>query len=161
MGAPKGHAPYRGANKGGRPAVDLVELAESIVEWSYGPHALNLIGFTSPRKMSVTKLPEYAKKNKTFREAYKLAKENVSQNRFDAACAEVMPKEFYSRCEGMYDPMYQRYSRREKKFDSELRAKEGGKAKDQQITVKVENGLGSGIDVSAKRLSNPNNKGSK
>jgi hypothetical protein len=145
----------------GRPIeYDLEEMAKELIEWSKEATSLNLIGFSSPRGFSVTRLPDYARTNPKFSEALQLAKENISQNRFDAACAEVMPEKFYSRCEGMYDPLYHRHERREKKFDSQLRAKEEGKNKYQPVTVKVSHGLGSGVKVSTKRLPNTDNNSS-
>lgn len=109
---------------GGRPAVDLEQLAKELVEWSYLPDSLNLIGFSSPRRMSVTKLPHYASEDDKFREAFVFAKENISQNRFKASCAGTMPQQYFTRCEGMYDPLYHKYDRGERQFDSDLKKQE-------------------------------------
>jgi hypothetical protein len=140
---------------------NLDDLADEIIEWSQHATSLNLIGFSSPKRMSVTKLPEYANKHKKFREALQLAKENISQNRFDAACAEVMPEKFYSRCEGQYDPLYHKYDREERKYDADIKAKAEGNNRNQKIIVKVKNDLARGVNVRAKKLSNSNNRGSK
>lgn len=145
----------------GRPIeYNLEEMAKELIEWSKEATSLNLIGFSSPRGFSVTRLPDYARTNPKFSEALQLAKENISQNRFDAACAEVMPEKFYSRCEGMYDPLYHRYDRKEKLFEAKIRAKEEAKHQQQNITLKAKDGLRSGIDVRAEGLPSTDNNSS-
>ena len=148
-------------NIGGRPPEwDLEELAKELIEWSYKSDSLNLIGFSSPKRMSVTKLPDFAVKNSKFREALILAKENIGINRFKAASLNQMPEKFYTRCEGMYDPLYHKYDRDEKIFESSLRKDEEGN-KPTQITVKVQHdGLGSGLNISAETLPITDNQSS-
>lgn len=139
---------------GGRPPVhNLDQLAEELLYWSTDPSALNLIGFTRSRRISVTKLPEWAKNHAKFGEALALAKEAIASNRFEAACANEMPQAFYSRCEGMYDPLYHKYDRQEKEFESSLRTKENDK-KSGDIHVSVSPRLSGGANVRATRLPN-------
>lgn len=157
MAPPKGNK-FAVGNQGGRPAIDLKALAKELIDWSYQPDALNLIGFSSPKRMSVTKLPDYAKKDDEFREALLLAKENISQNRFKAACADVIPEVFYTRSEGMYDPLFKSYQREEKKFESDLRKSEEG-TKETTINLMVPDGLATGLNLSTSKLSTKNNKG--
>ena len=108
---------------GGRPReYDLVKLGEELVEWSKLPTSLNLIGFSSPRGFSVTRLPNWAEENKEFSYELSMAKENISQNRFQASCEKRMPESFFTRVEGFYDPLHHRHHRDEKKFDAELAA---------------------------------------
>lgn len=104
----------------GRPAEDLIAMAKELIEWSYLPTSLNLIGFSSPRRFSVTRLPDWAAKDSTFSEALQFAKENIAQNRFRAACNKEMPEQFHTRCEAMYDPLYHKHVRDEKVFDASL-----------------------------------------
>lgn len=166
MGAPKGNKNAGIGNKnalgndGGRPAMDLVQLAKDLIEWSYQPDALNLIGFSSPRRMSVTKLPEWAERDSEFREALCLAKQNIGQNRFKAACSNLMPQQFFTRSEGMYDPLHHRYDRAEKKFESDLRKQEDG-AKATTINLTVPNDLAAGLNLPTKTISVKDSKGSK
>jgi len=155
MAPPKGNK-FAVGNEGGRPATDLKALAKELIDWSYQSDALNLIGFSSPKRMSVTKLPEYAKKDDEFREALQLAKENIHQNRFKAACAEVIPEVFYTRSEGMYDPLYKAHVREEKKFESDLRKSEEG-TKETTINLMVPDGLATGLNLSTKTVSKKDN----
>lgn len=158
MAAPKGNKNALGNENSGRPAVDLIQMAKDLIEWSYQPDALNLIGFSSPRRMSVTKLPEWAEKNVEFREALNLAKENIGINRFKAACGNLMPQVFYTRSEGMYDPLHHRYDRAEKKFESDLRKQEDG-AKATTINLTVPNDLAAGLNLPTKTISVKDPKG--
>ncbi len=145
---------------GGRPPEhDLEKLAHQLIEWSFLPDSLNLIGFSSPRRISVTKLPDFAVRDPKFREALNLAKENIAQNRFKASCAGLMPQVFYSRSEGMYDPLYHKYDREEKKFDSDLRKDEEG-SKAATINLTVPHDLGAGLKLSASPISNKDNQSS-
>lgn len=152
MAAPKGNKNGLGNENAGRPSVDLIQMAKDLVEWSYQPDALNLIGFSSPRRMSVTKLPEWAEKNVAFREALNLAKENIGLNRFKAANSGTMLQQFYTRTEGQYDPLYHRYDREEKKFESDLRKQEDG-AKATTINLTVPNDLAAGLNLPTKTIS--------
>ena len=137
----------------GRPKeTDLKQMAKELIEWSYLPDSLNLIGFSSPRRMSVTKLPHYASIDNEFREALSLAKENISQNRFNAANAELMPSQFFTRCEGMYDPLYHKYDRDNKTFESKLRKDEEG-AKQSTYNITVPHDLAIGANLSASPVS--------
>lgn len=108
----------------GRPPKDLDQLADELLYWSTQPDSFNLIGFSRPRCVSVTKLPEWAKKSEKFREALTLAKESIAMNRFEAACANEMPKEFFTRVETQYDPLTEEYRNSQKLFDSKIRMDE-------------------------------------
>jgi len=140
---------FPGPKVNGRPPTDLVKLAADLIEWSYLPDSLNLIGFSSPRKFSVTRLADYAAKDKDFSDALLLAKENISQNRFKAACLKIMPEVFYTRCEGLYDPLYHKYDRDQKKFDADLRKDiEGSKQSTYNIVVPHDLAIGTNIPTS-------------
>jgi len=153
MPAPKGNKNALGCENSGRPPVDLQKMAKELIEWSYQPDALNLIGFSSPRRMSVTKLPEWADRDVEFREALTIAKENIGQNRFKAANNGTMIQQFFTRSEGMYDPLHHRYDRAEKKFESDLRKQEEG-SKATTINLQVPHDLAAGINLPTKTLSN-------
>lgn len=144
----------------GRPSTDLSKLAEELIEWSYTPEALNLIGFSSPRRFSVTRLADYAAKDKKFSEALQLAKENIAQNRFHAANANTMIPAFYTRCEGMYDPLFHKYDNEEKDKDA-ARRKDIEGSKQQTYNIVVPNDLATGANIPTKKVSDKPNKGSK
>jgi len=136
----------------GRPPTDLIKLAEELIEWSYTPQALNLIGFSSPRKFTVTRLADYAVKDEAFSDALRLAKENISLNRFNASCAKLMPEVYYNRCEAMYDPLYNAFSKEEKRYESELRKKEES-SKQSTYNIMVPHDLAIGANISAEAVS--------
>lgn len=164
MGAPKGNKNAVGnqnavGNDGGRPAADLSQMAKDLIEWSFLPDSLNLIGFSSPRRMSVTKLPEWAERDSEFREALRLAKENIGQNRFRAANSGTMIQQFFTRSEGMYDPLHHKYDRAEKKFESDLRKQEEG-TKATTINLQVPNDLAAGLNLPTKTLPSKDNSSS-
>lgn len=108
----------------GRPHTDLKQLAKELIKWSTEPTAMNLMQFSSPRGMSVTKLPEWAEKDENFREALQLAKENIGINRFESAVNNELPKDLFLKAEGNYDPLHRAYFREEKEFESKLRKSE-------------------------------------
>jgi hypothetical protein len=143
----------------GRPPRDLKKLAKELVEWSYQSDALNLAGFSSPRRFSVTRLPDYASIDEEFSEALVLAKENIGLNRFKAACNDIMPQVFYTRCEGMYDPLYHEYERKEKAYDASLKKEEESNKKT-VINLVVPDGLATGLNLSSKELSKKDNSSS-
>lgn len=112
-------------NLGGRPPqYDLDQLAEELLLWSTEPTSFNLIGFSRPRGISVTTLPEWANKHDRFAEALRLAKESIAMNRFEAALANEFPHSFFKSSEGQYDPLHNRYLREEKEFESNLKKSE-------------------------------------
>lgn len=141
-------------NLGGRPPYDLDKLADELLYWSSDPSALNLIGFSRPRRISVTMLPAWAKSHQRFSEALRLAKESIAVNRFEAACANEMPHVFFTRSEGLYDPLHHRYDREQKEFESSLRTKEN-KTNSGDVYVSVNPKLAGGANIRATRLPNP------
>lgn len=147
------------SNKLGRPmSFDLDLLAKDLVDWSKLPDSLNLTGFACKFEFAATKFSEWANKHEVFHEALVLAKQNISQNRFKAACLDLMPTIFYSRCEGMYDPLYHEFDHSEKKFESDLKKDQEG-AKASTIILKVNDDMRSGINIQAETLSNSSNTG--
>lgn len=105
----------------GRPREhDRDKIAKELLEWSTNPTAFNLIQFTRPRMLSVTKLPDWADEDANFREALKLAKESIAMNRFEAAVEGVLPFSEVHRNEYNYDPLHKAHARDEKEFDLQL-----------------------------------------
>lgn len=136
---------------------DLEQLAEELKIWSTHPTSLNLIGFSRPRMFSVTMLADWAKEDRKFSEALNLAKESIALNRFEATLSNELPQIMHARCEGLYDPLYHKYSRDEKVFESSLKSKEN-ESMPTQVYVVANDGLSSGIKLPASPISNSPDK---
>lgn len=137
----------------GRPSqYDLKAIADDLVQWSQQPDALKFTMFASPRMINLQRFPEWEKKDEYFAEAYAIAKQNLDINRFKAASTELMPEQWYSKNERIYDPVHEKHYRDEKKFESDLRKQEEG-AKPTNITVSVSRDLSAGINLSATPIS--------
>lgn len=109
----------------GRPReYDRMQIAKELLEWSTNPTALNLIQFTRPRMLSVTKLPDWASEDEEFHEALKLAKESLAMNRFEATLEGALPYADYAKNEAQYDPMRDRFQQRERRLELEMKKEE-------------------------------------
>jgi hypothetical protein len=109
----------------GRPREhDRKQIAADLLEWSTNPTAFNLIQFTRPRMLSVTKLPEWADEDDYFREALKLAKESIAMNRFEATLEGALPYADYAKNEAQYDPMRDKFQQRERRLELEIKKEE-------------------------------------
>ncbi len=146
-------------NLGGRPPHDLDQLADELLYWSTEPTSFNLIGFSRPRCISVTRLPAWAKEHTRFGEALALAKESIAMNRFEASLSNEFPHSFFKSSEGQYDPLHNKYLREEKAYESSLRTKENNE-KPTQTYVYVNDGLASGANVPTKGIPASSDKGS-
>ena len=137
----------------GRPSqYDLKAIAKDLVEWSQLPDSLKFTMFAAPRHINLQRFPEWAAKDDDFAEAYALAKQYLDINRFKAAAQEVMPEQWYSKNERIYDPVHEHHYREEKKFESNLRKEEEG-IKQSTYNITVSRDLCSGTDISATSLS--------
>ena len=109
----------------GRPREhDRKKIAAELLEWSTNPTAFNLIQFSRPRMLCVTKLADWAEEDTEFREALKLAKQSIAMNRFEATLEGAMSQAEYSKSEGNYDPLYRKFSREERQFELEMKKQE-------------------------------------
>lgn len=109
----------------GRPREhDRKKIAQELLEWSTNPTAFNLIQFTRPRMLSVTKLPGWAEEDEEFREALKLAKESIAMNRFEATLEGALPYADYAKNEAQYDPMRDRFQQRERRLELDVKKEE-------------------------------------
>lgn len=141
----------------GRPSqYDLKAIARDLVEWSQHPDSLKFTMFTAPRHINLQRFPEWAAKDEYFADAYALAKQYLDVNRFKAAASELMPEQWYSKNERIYDPMHEHHYREEKKFESALKKDEEG-AKQSTYNIIVSNDLASGTDISASHVSKKDN----
>ncbi len=105
----------------GRPREhDRKKIAQELLEWSTNPTAFNLIQFSRPRSIDVTKLPEWASEDDEFRQALQLAKQSIAINRFEAAIEGALPFSEVHRNEHNYDPLHKAHARDEKEFDLQL-----------------------------------------
>lgn len=79
MPAPKGHAPYPGCEKGGRPSPYTTEMIEKFAdefkEWLKNDKNVWFKDFALDNDFHPDYLYEWANKNDKFRSVYKLAKE--------------------------------------------------------------------------------------
>lgn len=78
MPAPKGHRPYLGSEKGGKPTLHtdsfIAKEADALVEWIKNPTNLYYKKFALERGYHPQRLSEFAKKNEKFAEALGQAK---------------------------------------------------------------------------------------
>lgn len=145
----------------GRPSqYDLKAIAKELVEWSQHPDSLKFTMFAAPRHINLQRFPEWAKKDEDFAEAYALAKQYLDINRFKAAAKDVMPEQWYSKNERIYDAVHDEHFRDEKKFESNLRKQEEGqKQTTYNITVSPELSAGTNLPTSTISMQDP--KGAK
>lgn len=77
MPAPKGHEPYPGCEKGGRPPIwddEAIEKeADAFAEWIEKPNSFWFQDFAHERKYPAQYLARFAKKNEKFRLVYEYA----------------------------------------------------------------------------------------
>jgi len=146
----------------GRPSqYDIKAIAKELVEWAQHPDSLKMTMFASPRMLNLQRFPEWARKDEDFAEAYTIAKQFLDINRFKAAASEVMPENWYSKNERIYDPLHDEHYREEKKFESNLRKEEGEGNKQSTYNIMVSRELTAGIDLSTATLSVQDNSGAK
>ena len=132
----------------GRPSqYDLKAIAKDLVEWAQQPDSLKFTMFAAPRHINLQRFPEWAAKDDDFADAYALAKQYLDVNRFKAAAQEVMPEQWYSKNERIYDAVHDHHYRQEKKFESERKKDEEG-AKQSTYNKIASNDLAAGTDIS-------------
>ena len=75
MPAPKGHPPYPGCEKGGRPpkyTAEAIEAeADALLEWTKHPDNLYFIKFAFERGYDSSRLYEFAENNEKFARVFK------------------------------------------------------------------------------------------
>ncbi len=146
----------------GRPSqYDIKAIAKELVEWAQYPDSLKFTMFSAPRHINLQRFSEWVKKDEDFAEAYALAKQYLDINRFKAAATEVMPENWYSKNERIYDPLHDEHYREEKKFESDLRKQEGEGHKQSTYNITVSRDLSAGIDLSTATVSVQDNSGTK
>ena len=76
MPAPKGHAPYKGCETGGRPKIYTEEFidneAEALEEWNQRDENIFIEKFCLERGYSVHRICEWVKSNQKFSAAYEM-----------------------------------------------------------------------------------------
>jgi hypothetical protein len=143
----------------GRPSqYDLKAIARDLVEWAQQPDSLKFTMFAAPRHINLQRFPEWAAKDEEFADAYALAKQYLDVNRFRAASSEIMPEQWYSKNERIYDPVHEHHYRQEKKFESDLRKEEEG-TKQSTYNITVSRDLSAGIELSTTPIPKENNPG--
>lgn len=80
MPAPKGHPPYPGCEKGGRPprfTTEFIEkLADELLEWLQEGKFVWFERFALNKKIKPSEMAEFARINEKFKSAYMQAKEH-------------------------------------------------------------------------------------
>ncbi len=146
----------------GRPSqYNIKAIAKELVEWAQHPDSLKFTMFSAPRHLNLQRFPEWAKKDEDFAEAFALSKQFLDINRFKAAANELMPENWYSKNERIYDPLHDEHYREEKKFESGLRKEEGEGNKQSTYNITVSRDLSAGIDLSTATVSVQDNSGTK
>ena len=131
----------------GRPSqYDLKAIAKDLIEWAQHPDSLKFTMFSAPRMLNLQRFSEWADKDDDFAEAYELAKQFLDINRFKAAAQEIMPENWYSKNERIYDPLHDSHYRKERKFESELRKEENSQSYT-KIEFITNDNMSSGIKV--------------
>ena len=146
----------------GRPSqYDLKAIGKDLVEWSQQPDALKFTMFAAPRHINLQRFSEWADKDEDFAESLAIAKQFMDINRFKAAAQDVMPEQWYSKNERVYDAFHDDHYRKEKKFESGLRKEEGEGNKQSTYNITVSRDLSAGIDLSTATVSMQDNSGTK
>lgn len=144
----------------GRPSkYDLKAIADDLLQWSQQPDALKFTMFAAPRMINLQRFPEWEKKDEYFAEAYAIAKQNLDINRFKAAANELMPENWYSKNERIYDPVHEDHYRKEKKFESQLRQEEEG-TKKSTYRIVIPHDLAAGLNLPTEKISDKDNSSS-
>jgi hypothetical protein len=142
-------------NNGGRPKeYDRIQIGRDFVEWATNNiEALTVPMFATSIGLHSGIMRNWARENDEFRALFREGKEQIGINRLRATQQDLLDNSIYRGHIGNYDIDINEYIREEKAFDAALSHE--GDSKPTQINIKVSHdGLGSGIDVSTKGLSN-------
>ncbi len=145
----------------GRPReYDPKDMAEKILAWAELPDSTNLCGFSAFHMIPPSRVSTLAKQNDDFRRAFELAKSILADRREKYLSQELLHVKAYDLNATTYDFYLKEEKMEMAKHQASLSAESEGK--NTQVIVKVQNdGLGSGISVSAEELPTCNNKSSK
>lgn len=162
-GGPKGNKHALGCETSGRPIeYDRMQIAKDLIEWAQKPDSINLCKFCvlhdpmiAPSYLSI-----WAKEDKEFSKAYEMAKSFLGFRREEWLNSETLHVKAYDLNAETYDYFLKEEKQHKAQFESTLRKTED--AKPQTVIIEVKNdGLASGIEVSAKTVSDTNNQSSK
>ncbi len=137
----------------GRPQeYDKNEIANKLINWSKKDDSINLNKFCALNSIPPSYLSVWAKESETFSQAYELAKSHLGYRREEMLTMETLHVKAYDLNAATYDYFLKEEKRKQAEFESSLRKDEGG-TNEKTIHVKVSNGLGSGVNVSAEAVS--------
>lgn len=89
MPAPKGHLPYPGCEKGGRPRryseEDIEKLADELIDWMKDESHFWFKDFCLERGINPNLMTKLARENEKFSEAYELVKDMQESRVFKGA----------------------------------------------------------------------------
>lgn len=147
----------------GRPREhDRQQIAIDLIEWAKKPDSINLCKFCAYYEPIIppSKISEWAKEDKSFREAYESAKMFLGFRREEWMSKELLHVKAYDLNATVYDYFMDEKKEKTSRFESSLRKE--ADSKPTEINIKVSNdGLGRGLGVSTKRISTTNNRSTK
>ncbi len=141
----------------GRPPIhDPEYLMNELLIWARLPDSLNINAFCHSIRPEID--PDYlkalARKDEDFSRVFRIVKTYLANRREEANCEKILSDCAFNRNLHHYDQFLYDHSKDEQKYQSDLRKSEEG-AKPQQVIIKVTNdGLGAGVNVSTKSVSN-------
>ena len=147
---------------GGRPPEhDRIKIGHDFVKWATNNiEALTVPMFAGSIGLHLGMLRNWALECDEFRALFIRGKEQIGLNRLLAAQKELIDNSIYRAHVGNFDIDINEYMREEKSFEASLRKE--ADSKPTEINIKVaHDGLGSGINVSAEKLSNTVHKSPK
>ena len=141
---------------GGRPRErDRDQIAFELIEWAKQPDSINLNKFCCTREppLAPSMITNWARECNQFKRAYETAKAFIGARREEKLSRNELHVKAYDLNAPTYDYYLKEEKREQLEFESNLRKQEDA-VKPQQVIVTVKNdGLGSGIDVSAEAIS--------
>lgn len=147
----------------GRPREhDRDQVAKDIIEWARRDDSINLCKFAAlydpPIAPSI--LISWTKTDPDFHKAYETAKQFLGFRREEMLNKDMLHVKAYDLNATTYDPYLKMERMEMNAYDASLRKEDEKKPTEINIRV-AHDGLGSGISVSAEKLSNTVHKGSK
>ena len=153
----------KSANPNGRPREhDRDQIALDLIEWAKKEDSINVNKFCAMYNppFACKKLSEWSHEDPRFRESYDIAKTFLAFRREEWVSTDMLHVKAYDLTAAAYDHVVKEERMLQSTFESNLR-KEQEKSAPNVIVKVSHDGLGSGINISAEGISNPNNNGFK
>lgn len=108
----------------GRPAHDINEMMDALIEWVRKPTSLNLCGFSAEHLISPRTVMHWAKTNPDFLRVYETVKAVLGERREQMLKTGELHKSAYDLNINTYDLYRKEECREEKQFESDLKNKD-------------------------------------